>query len=202
MYDRRDCSADCLGRCVFALASTRRLGDILGGLTVTGTKGAPITESRPFDEAERKRFHNLLLLANESPYEGERTAALAAAKRMSKARGMTLEEAASGGPPPPEPKLSQRQPPFGRLRSAALRRRCIRFGQPRSCPVTASRRRTGDDAPPPPPPRRGHITRRHGPLPLPRRLRPHLRPPAGGHPARQVLWKARARAAGTGRHFG
>jgi hypothetical protein len=86
------------------LASTRRLGDILGGLTVTGTKGAPITESRPFDEAERKRFHNLLLLANESPYEGERTAALAAAKRMSKARGMTLEEAASGGPPPPEPK--------------------------------------------------------------------------------------------------
>ncbi len=52
-------------------------------------KGVPINDSRPFDEAERKRFHNLLLLANESPYEGAREAALAAAKRMAKARGMT-----------------------------------------------------------------------------------------------------------------
>jgi len=43
------------------------------------------------------------LLANESPYEGERTAALAAAERMAKSRGMTLEEAASGGPVPELP---------------------------------------------------------------------------------------------------
>jgi len=78
-------------------------------MTVNGTKGVPINDSRPFDEAERKRFHNLLLLANESPYEGEREAALAAAKRMAKARGMTLEEAASGGPPPPRPKQTRKK---------------------------------------------------------------------------------------------
>ena len=122
MYDRRDCSADCLGRCVFALASTRRLGGILGSLTVTGTKGAPINDSRPFDEAERKRFHNLLLLANESPYEGERSAALAAAERMSKARGMTLEEAASGGPPPPEPKKKPRKRKASGMQDKAMDR--------------------------------------------------------------------------------
>ena len=60
-------------------------------MQATKTKGSPIEDPRPFDEAERKRFHNLLTLANESPYEGERTAALAAAERMAKARGMDLE---------------------------------------------------------------------------------------------------------------
>ena len=80
---------------------------------ITGTKGAQINDSRPFDEAERKRFHNLLLLANESPYEGEREAALAAAKRMVTARGMTLEEAASGGPPPPRPKPPRKRKASG-----------------------------------------------------------------------------------------
>jgi hypothetical protein len=73
-------------------------------MQATKTKGSPIEDPRPFDEAERKRFHNLLTLANESPYEGERTAALAAAERMAKARGMDLEEAASGGPSPARPK--------------------------------------------------------------------------------------------------
>ncbi len=73
-------------------------------MQATKTKGSPIEDPRPFDEAERKRFHNLLTLANESPYEGERTAALAAAERMAKARGMDLEEAASGGPSPAHPK--------------------------------------------------------------------------------------------------
>ncbi|MBT5570411.1 MAG: hypothetical protein HOJ90_04255 [Alphaproteobacteria bacterium] len=104
------------------MASTRRLGGILGSLTVTGTKGAPINDSRPFDEAERKRFHNLLLLANESPYEGERSAALAAAERMSKARGMTLEEAASGGPPPPEPKKKPRKRKASGMQDKAMDR--------------------------------------------------------------------------------
>lgn len=43
---------------------------------------------------EQVRFHNLLLLAKESPFEGERENALAAATRLARRRGMTLEEAA------------------------------------------------------------------------------------------------------------
>lgn len=60
-------------------------------------------KSRPFDESERTRFHNLLKLAAESPFEGERSAALAAADRLAKRHGMTLEEASTGGPPPDVP---------------------------------------------------------------------------------------------------
>jgi len=56
------------------------------------------------------------LLANESPYEGERTAALAAAERMAKSRGMTLEEAALGGPVPELPKAPRKRKPSGRAR--------------------------------------------------------------------------------------
>lgn len=48
-------------------------------------------------QAERERFHNLLLMAKESPFEGERQNALQAAERMAKRHGMTLEEAARGG---------------------------------------------------------------------------------------------------------
>ena len=66
---------------------------------------------------------------------------------------------------------------------------------PERCSVSASRRRRTAAASAAV---RTHIKCKNGPLPLPRRLRPHLRPPAGGHPARQVLWKARARAAGEG----
>jgi hypothetical protein len=43
----------------------------------------------------------LLKLAAESPFKGERSAALAAANRLAKRHGMTLEEASTGGPPPP-----------------------------------------------------------------------------------------------------
>lgn len=60
-------------------------------------------ETRPFDQSERTRFHNLLKLAAESPFEGERSAALAAAVRLAKRHGMTLEEASTGGPPPEVP---------------------------------------------------------------------------------------------------
>lgn len=56
---------------------------------------------RSFSEGERKRFANLLKLASESPFEGERDAALAAAERMAHARGMSLHDAASMGAPPP-----------------------------------------------------------------------------------------------------
>lgn len=47
--------------------------------------------------AERERFHNLLLMAKESPFEGERSNALEAAERMAKRHGLTLEEAARSG---------------------------------------------------------------------------------------------------------
>ena len=40
------------------------------------------------------RFHNLLMLAKESPFTGERANALAGAERLAKRHGMTLEEAA------------------------------------------------------------------------------------------------------------
>ena len=60
--------------------------------------------SRPFNESERTRFHNLLKLAAESPFDGERKAALAAAERLAKRFDMTLDEAASGGPAPEVPK--------------------------------------------------------------------------------------------------
>lgn len=62
--------------------------------------------SAGFTEVERQRFHNLLQLAAESPFEGERSNALAAAERLAKRFGLTLDEAASGGaeqePPPDE----------------------------------------------------------------------------------------------------
>lgn len=50
-----------------------------------------------FSEAERQRFHNLLQLAAESPFEGERANALAAATRLAARCGLTLDEAAAGG---------------------------------------------------------------------------------------------------------
>ncbi len=53
--------------------------------------------SAAFTEAERQRFHNLLQLAAESPFEGERSNALAAAERLAKRLGLTLDEAAAGG---------------------------------------------------------------------------------------------------------
>lgn len=44
--------------------------------------------------AQQQRFRKLLTLAAESPFAGEREAALAAAERMADAAGMDLEEAA------------------------------------------------------------------------------------------------------------
>ena len=55
---------------------------------------------KPFDDAERQRFRNLLRLAAESPFPNERDNARVAAERMAARHGMTLDEAASGGPPP------------------------------------------------------------------------------------------------------
>jgi hypothetical protein len=59
--------------------------------------------STPITAAEQTRFRNLLELANSSKFEGERTNALDAARRLAERHGMTLEEAARTG-------LEQRQP--------------------------------------------------------------------------------------------
>lgn len=76
----------------------------------------------PFNDAERERFRNLLELAHSSPYEGERNNALAAAERLAKRHGMTLEEAASGrtqGPTDDRSQRSQGGPTVSPLRDLA-----------------------------------------------------------------------------------
>ncbi len=61
------------------------------------------TISTPITAAEQTRFRNLLELANSSEFDGERTNALDAARRLAERHGMTLEEAARTG-------LEARQP--------------------------------------------------------------------------------------------
>lgn len=51
--------------------------------------------SGSFTSSQQQRFRKLLTLAAESPFAGERDAALAAANRMAESAGMDLEEAAS-----------------------------------------------------------------------------------------------------------
>lgn len=53
---------------------------------------------KAFSSAEKARFHNLLKMAAESPFEGERANALAAAERLAKRHGMSLDEAATSSP--------------------------------------------------------------------------------------------------------
>ncbi len=52
----------------------------------------PISE--PLTPDEQERFHNLLKLAKDSPFAGERENALAAATRLADRHGLTLDEAA------------------------------------------------------------------------------------------------------------
>ncbi|MEX0758864.1 MAG: DUF2786 domain-containing protein [Tistlia sp.] len=66
-----------------------------------------MTES--FTTSDKDRFRKLLLLAAESPFEGERAAALAAAERLAGRLSMTLEEAARASvEPEPEPQVRRR----------------------------------------------------------------------------------------------
>lgn len=53
-----------------------------------------------FAANQKERFRKLLLLAAESPFEGERAAALAAAERLAGRFAMTLEEAARASSEP------------------------------------------------------------------------------------------------------
>lgn len=82
-----------------------RLGDILGYFVFNRRR---LTISAQFSEAERLRFHNLLQLAADSPYEGERSNALAAAERLAARFGLTLDEAAAGGLQQEPPKAAPR----------------------------------------------------------------------------------------------
>jgi len=68
-----------------------------------------------FTTAERERFQILLKVAAESPFEGERVNALAAATRLAAKHGLSLEEAAAGHDreaqrPEPEPRWQAAQP--------------------------------------------------------------------------------------------
>ncbi len=51
-------------------------------------------EKRPLRGPARERFKALLKLASESPFEGERENAMAAANRLAEQHGMSLDEAA------------------------------------------------------------------------------------------------------------
>lgn len=63
-------------------------------LSIDRRTGRRTTITASWTSKEQERFHNLLKLAADSPYEGERTAALAAAERLVAKHGMTLDEAA------------------------------------------------------------------------------------------------------------
>lgn len=73
----------------------------MGEWATVGKSKSETLARKAFSAAERERFHNLLKMAAESTFEGERDNALAAAKRMAKRAGMTLDEAAAAGPMAP-----------------------------------------------------------------------------------------------------
>lgn len=75
-------------------------------------------------EADRVRFRNLLALAEQSPFAGERENALAAAGRLAGKYDMTMSEACRfglGNRPPPAPRPAP-QPETGDLSDEAIRR--------------------------------------------------------------------------------
>lgn len=59
-------------------------------------------EPQTFSERERDRFRKLLEVANSTTYDGEKEAALAAATRLAKSKGMSLHEAAGMKEPAPK----------------------------------------------------------------------------------------------------
>jgi hypothetical protein len=78
--------------------------------------------NKPFSDAEQERFHALLKLAVESPFEGERANALAAADRMARQHGMTIDQAAAPPDLAPAPRTVDRHDATEReMRRAAAR---------------------------------------------------------------------------------
>lgn len=80
-------------------------------LASAGDRTEDGTIATGFTSGERERFHNLLKLAAESPFAGERENALAAARRMAESHGLDLEDAARGGEAPQPIRVPDR-PPF------------------------------------------------------------------------------------------
>ncbi len=68
----------------------------------------PIIEKRSIVGPARERFRALLNLAAESPFEGERDNAMAAAARLAEQHGMSLDEAARPPARPPEAPVGRR----------------------------------------------------------------------------------------------
>lgn len=76
-----------------------------------------MTEPKTFTDPERERFRKLLEVANSTTYEGEKEAALAAATRLAKSKGMSLHEAAGMEDP------KEKQERIREAREAARRKR-------------------------------------------------------------------------------
>ncbi len=98
-----------------------------------------------FAEAERTRFRSLLALAAGSSFEGEREAALAAARRLASRHGMSLAEAARSGD---EPEPVCEESPFERMRRerAAARAHAFRENERRAEEDRARFRAAWEDA--------------------------------------------------------
>lgn len=98
---------------------------------VPGLTAASGDNPSGFTRAERERFHNLLALAAGSPFEGERSAALAAARRLAARHGMDLEDAARSGREPPADH-AEPFPGSGDRRRTAARARAFRESEDRA----------------------------------------------------------------------
>lgn len=83
-----------------------------------------MTEPQTFTERERDRFRKLLEVANSTTYDGEKEAALAAATRLAKSKGMTLHEAAGMKDP-----AEKRERPRPERQKSAGRRAEQEFGK-------------------------------------------------------------------------
>lgn len=86
-------------------------------------------ETQTFSDRERDRFRKLLEVANSTTYEGEKEAALAAATRLAKSKGMSLHEAAGME----DPKEKRERAKEARER-AKRRRRDPEFGEKMRAP--------------------------------------------------------------------
>lgn len=73
------------------------------------SKASTQQNASTFTEKDREKFRKLLELANASSFEGEKGAALEAAKRLASEHGMSLEEAAGFSEPPPKDIWAERK---------------------------------------------------------------------------------------------
>ena len=77
---------------------------------------------KQFTENDRQKFRGLLEMAAKSSFEGERRNALAAAERLAKRYGMSLDEAAMDTPPQTRQKPPKRQKGWSMKTTGGTRR--------------------------------------------------------------------------------